>query len=196
MATLQHPERRSLMSTATDDDSQQRFALGLVFVLIALIVATTIGAAVYHYGLPGNDADAAGTASTAPAAPATGVAVITETVVAVVPEGASVRVEGGVVKFYFATGSADIAPGAAEALALVLQGVQNGRKAVVSGYHDTTGDPARNEELAKQRAITVRDVLVGLGVPQDRVTLEKPAVAVGGQGDNAAARRVEVKLVD
>lgn len=184
------------MSTATDDDSQQRFALGLVFVLIALIVATTIGAAVYHYGLPGNDADAAGTASTAPAAPATGVAVITETVVAVVPEGASVRVEGGVVKFYFATGSADIAPGAAEALALVLQGVQNGRKAVISGYHDTTGDPAKNEELAKQRAITVRDVLVGLGVPQDRVTLEKPAVAVGGQGDNAAARRVEVKLVD
>lgn len=184
------------MSTP-DDDSQQRFALGLVFVLIALIVATTIGAAVYHYGMPGSaSADAAGTASTAPAAPATGVAVITETVVAVVPEGASVRVEGGVVKFYFATGSADIAPGAAEALALVLQGVQNGRKAVISGYHDTTGDPAKNEELAKQRAITVRDVLVGLGVAQDKVMLEKPAVAAAGQGDDAAARRVEVKLVD
>ncbi|WP_304306515.1 OmpA family protein [Pseudacidovorax intermedius] len=183
------------MSTP-DDDSQQRFALGLVFVIIALIVATTIGAAVYHYGMPGRDAEAAGTASTAPAAPATGVAVITETVVAVVPEGASVRVEGGVVKFYFATGSADIAPGAAEALALVLQGVQNGRKAVISGYHDTTGDPAKNEELAKQRAITVRDVLVGLGVAEDKVTLEKPAVAAAGQGDDAAARRVEVKLVD
>lgn len=184
------------MSTP-DDDSQQRFALGLVFVLIALIVATTIGAAVYHYGMPGSgNADAAGTASTAPAAPATSVAVITETVVAVVPEGASVRVEGGVVKFYFATGSADIAPGAAEALALVLQGVQNGRKAVISGYHDTTGDPARNEELAKQRAITVRDVLVGLGVAQEKVTLEKPAVAAAGQGDDAGARRVEVKLVD
>ena len=41
----------------------------------------------------------------------------------------------------------------------------------------------------------VRDVLVGLGVPAAKVDLQKPAVTAG-TGNNAEARRVEVKLVD
>ncbi|RZL97856.1 MAG: OmpA family protein, partial [Variovorax sp.] len=56
-------------------------------------------------------------------------------------------------------------------------------------------DAAVNEELAKLRAQTVRDVLIGLGVPADRVDLQKPAVSTGS-GNDAQARRVEVKLVD
>ena len=178
------------MSTRADDDEQQRFALGFLFALIALVVMTVLGVVVYKYGL--SHAPKVPVAATAPAPT---VAVVTETVAVLIPDGASIRVGEGVVNFYFATGSADIAPGAAEALALVIQGVQNGRKAVISGFHDTTGDPAKNEELAKQRAITVRDVLTGLGVPADKVTLEKPAVSTG-TGNNAEARRVEVKLVD
>ena len=134
-----------------------------------------------------------------PAAPSavtgTAVEVVTETVTAVVPEGASIQVTDGVVNFYFASGSADIAPGAAEALALVIQGVESGRQARVSGFHDTTGDRAINEELAKKRAETVRDVLVGLNVPASKVRLEKPAESAG-TGNNAQARRVEVRLVD
>ena len=66
---------------------------------------------------------------------------------------------------------------------------------MVSGFHDTTGDPAINEALAKKRAETVRDVLTGLGVPADKVDLQKPAVTTGS-GNNAEARRVEVKLLD
>ena len=128
--------------------------------------------------------------------PATGaVLVTTETVTVVVPEGASIRVTDGVVNFYFATGSADLAPGAAEALATVIKGVEGGRKAQVSGFHDTTGDAAINEELAKLRAQTVRDVLIGLGVAADKVVLQKPAVSAGS-GSNTQARRVEVKLLD
>ena len=178
------------MSTRADDDDQQRFALGFLFALIALVVMTVLGVVVYKYGL--SHAPKAPPAATA-SAPT--VAVVTETVAVIIPDGASIRVGQGVVNFYFATGSADIAPGAAEALALVIQGVQNGRRALVSGFHDTTGDPAKNEELAKQRAQTVRDVLTGLGVPADKVALEKPAVTTGS-GNNAEARRVEVKLVD
>lgn len=178
------------MSTRADDDEQQRFALGFLFALIALVVMTVLGVVVYKYGL-----SHAPRAPVAAAAPAPAVAVLTETVAVVVPDGASIRVGEGVVNFYFATGSADIAPGAAEALALVIQGVQSGRKALVSGFHDTTGDPGKNEELAKQRAQTVRDVLTGLGMPNDKVTLSKPAVTTG-TGNNAEARRVEVKLVD
>jgi outer membrane protein OmpA-like peptidoglycan-associated protein len=127
--------------------------------------------------------------------PAPGSTVTTETVTVVIPEGASIQVVGGVVNFYFATGSADLAPGAAEALAVVIKGIEGGRKAVISGFHDTTGDAKINEELAKLRAQTVRDVLVGLGVPADKVDLQKPVVGTGS-GNNAEARRVEVKLLD
>ena len=182
------------MSASSDDDSQQRFALGFIFILLGLLLSTVIGTVVYKSVFAGSDEPPAAAAA-APAVPATAVTVVTETVTAVVPEGASIQVVDGVVKFYFATGSADIAPGAAEALALVIQGVELGRQAHVSGFHDTTGDRAINEELARKRAETVRDVLVGLGVPADKVRLEKPA-ETAGSGDNAQARRVEVKLVD
>ncbi len=101
--------------------------------------------------------------------------------------------EGGVVKFYFASGSADLAPGAAEALGDVVKGVAAGKKAVISGYHDTTGDPAKNEELSKQRAFAVRDALAALGIGEDKMELRKPADSTAS-GNNAEARRVEVTL--
>ena len=61
----------------------------------------------------------------------------------------------------------------------------------VAGYHDRSGDAAANEELAKQRARAVRDLLIGAGVPEERIVLRKPAVTVGGASDREA-RRVEV----
>ena len=108
---------------------------------------------------------------------------------------ASIKLENGVVKFYFATGKSEVAAGANEALADVAKGVAAGKKALVSGFHDSTGDLAVNEELAKKRAISVRMVLVALGVPEDKVELKKPEV-MQGSGDNAEARRVEVVLID
>lgn len=188
------------MSSSNDEDSQQRFALGFLFALIALVVFTVVGFATFNYGMSGATLQDSGLPVTqvepaeAPV-PGPGSTVTTEIVTVVVPEGASIQVVGGVVSFYFATGSADLAPGAAEALATVIQGIQSGRKAVISGFHDTTGDPKINEELAKLRAQTVRDVLVGLGVAAEKVDLLKPAVSTGS-GNNAQARRVEVKLLD
>jgi outer membrane protein OmpA-like peptidoglycan-associated protein len=190
------------MSSSNDEDSQQRFALGFLFAIIALVVFTVVGVAVYKYGItrtaPPATAEvaAAGPVMIAGGVPVTpGVTVTTETVSVVIPEGASISVANGVVNFYFATGSADLAPGAAEALATVIKGVEGGRRAQVSGFHDTTGDPTINEELAKLRAQTVRDVLIGLGVAADKVDLQKPAVSAGS-GSDAQARRVEVKLLD
>jgi K(+)-stimulated pyrophosphate-energized sodium pump len=107
---------------------------------------------------------------------------------------ASIMVEGGVVKFFFATGKADLANGAAEALADVAKGVAAGKKAVVSGFTDASGDPAKNEELAKRRAFAVRDALKAAGVADDKIELKKPEHATGS-GDAAAARRVEVTLM-
>jgi outer membrane protein OmpA-like peptidoglycan-associated protein len=104
-----------------------------------------------------------------------------------------VVVENGVVKFYFASGKSDLAKGANEALAEVVKGVKAGQKAVISGFHDSTGNLASNQELAKKRAISVRDTLIALGVPADSIELKKPENAKG-TGDNAEARRVEVVL--
>lgn len=173
---------------SSDDDGQQRFALGFLTILIALVVSTVVGVVVYQRGMARAPAAApvlAGTDAAPVAAAAPGV---------VVTEEASVVVEGGVVKFYFASGSAALAPGAAEALADVARGAgEQGRTALVSGYHDATGDAALNAELAKQRAMAVRDALLELGVPAERVELRKPEVTQA-DGDNAEARRVEVVL--
>jgi K(+)-stimulated pyrophosphate-energized sodium pump len=97
-----------------------------------------------------------------------------------------------VVKFYFATGKAELPNGAAAALASVIKGVADGKKALVSGFHDATGDPAMNAELAKQRAIAVRDALKAAGVDESKVELRKPEQINAGLG--ADARRVEVTL--
>ena len=169
--------------SSSDDDSQQRFALGFLFALIALVVSIVVGAVVYKRGIP----HAPKPAAAAPAQAAVAeVAVVTEDV-------ASVRVENGVVKFYFASGKADLAAGANEALADVVKGVADGKMAVVSGFHDATGDAALNAELAKQRALAVRDALKGLGVAEDKIELKKPEETTA-TGSNAEARRVEVVL--
>jgi K(+)-stimulated pyrophosphate-energized sodium pump len=121
-------------------------------------------------------------AAAAPAAPAAAT------------DGPSIKVEGGVVKFYFASAKAEIATGAGAALADVVKGVSEGKKAVISGYTDASGDPAKNEELAKQRAFAVRDALKAAGVAEDKIELKKPEVLTGS-GDAAQARRVEVALM-
>ncbi|MBC7547997.1 MAG: OmpA family protein, partial [Polaromonas sp.] len=132
---------------------------------------------------------AATAASVAPAADASAAALAAS-------DAASIKIENGVVKFYFASGKADLAPGAGEALADVVkqakEGASSGRKLMVSGFHDTTGDASRNVELAKQRANSVRDALKAAGVSESQVELKKPEEAAAGS--NAEARRVEVSV--
>ena len=108
------------------------------------------------------------------------------------PDADSVQVEGEVVRFYFATGKANPHPDGARALQVIVDGVKAGRKAIVSGYVDSTGSAAANEEIAKQRAFAVRDLLKSLGVADDQIELAKPADIQAGSG--AQARRVEVTL--
>jgi outer membrane protein OmpA-like peptidoglycan-associated protein len=164
------------------DDEQQRFALGLIFALVAAVVIFAITFGYHHVRKL-----AAAPAATAPAA----------TVVAPAPaadaEAARVVVVDGIVKFYFATGKSEVATGANEALAEVVKGIADGKMALISGFHDATGDAAVNAELAKQRAFAVRDVLKALGVAEDKLTLQKPEETMGS-GSMAEARRVEVKL--
>lgn len=169
--------------SSSDDDSQQRFALGFLFALIALVISVVVGTVVVkRVGASGAAAQPAPAVAADAAAPAA---------VAMADE-ASVRVEDGVVKFFFASGKAELAAGANEALADVVKGVAEGKTALVSGFHDATGDAAMNVELAKQRAFAVRDALKGLGVAEDKIELKKPEETTAS-GSNAEARRVEVR---
>jgi flagellar motor protein MotB len=159
---------------AERDDDNQGLVLGLVFSLILLVIALVLGVVLHHRG----QAKAAAPVAAVVAAPAA--------------DGASVRVVDGVVQFFFAYAKADVASGAAEALAEVIKGVAAGSMAVVSGYTDSSGDPVKNEELAKLRAFAVRDAIKALGVPEDKIQLKKPESIVGGAADQG--RRVDVML--
>lgn len=125
-------------------------------------------------------------------APATPAAAIATGAVAAA-EAAAVKVENGVVKFYFESGKSELAPNAKEALADVINAVQSGSTVLVSGYHDATGDPVRNAELAKQRALAVGEALKAAGAPADKVELAKPEQTQAA-GPESEARRVEVKV--
>jgi K(+)-stimulated pyrophosphate-energized sodium pump len=107
-------------------------------------------------------------------------------------DAASIKVESEVVKFFFAIDKADLPDGAATALSSVIKGVAAGKKAVISGYHDSTGDAEKNAELAKQRAFAVRDALKAGGVDESKIELKKPQEVDAGNW--ADARRVEVTL--
>ena len=168
----------------SQDDDNQGLVLGVVFALTALVIALVIGVGIYkknHF-------------APAPAARA-GVAAVPAAVAGplVNSDAASVIVENGVVKFYFASGKSALAAGGAEALGQVVREIATGKKVVVSGFHDATGSAAANADLARQRAQAVRDALQSLGVPADRIELKKPE-QMQGAGSNAEARRVEVAV--
>ncbi|MDO5690905.1 MAG: OmpA family protein [Pseudomonadota bacterium] len=177
------------MSAQDDDNQGVMWAVLIGAVLLAISLA--IGFGLYRTG-KGAAPVAAGASTAMTGGALSGVSGAAAGQGAV-GDGASIRVEDGVVKFYFASGSAELAPGAADALADVVKGVAAGQKAIISGYHDVTGDPAKNEELAKQRAFAVRDALNALGIGEDKLELKKPEVTTG-DGSNAEARRVEVSL--
>lgn len=109
-------------------------------------------------------------------------------------KAASSQKAGPLARLYFELGKADLPADAAVTLAPFVVGAKDKhRTIVVSGYHDASGDAAANEELAKQRALAVRDLLAGAGVPSDRIELRKPVLTTG-DGDAREARRVEVAL--
>jgi cytochrome c oxidase subunit II len=65
-------------------------------------------------------------------------------------------------------------------------------KIELTGYTDKAGNIAQNMELAKQRAIGVRDALMAAGVAKERIGMKPPATVEAG-GDPKQARRVDIK---
>ena len=97
---------------------------------------------------------------------------------------------------YFASGAAALPDDAAAAVAAIKTAAEAapGRKLVLSGFHDASGDPAKNAELAKERAKAVRAALQAAGIDAARLALRKPE-STTGDGDEKLARRVEVRIL-
>ncbi len=173
---------------SAEDDDNVGVVLGALLAVIAVVVAVVAFVGIYKM----KPAKVAPPAS-ALAAPAAGAPSAAAAVAQGLAEAASVKVVDGVVKFYFASGKSDVAAGGNEALATVVSGVAAGKRAVISGFHDATGDPEKNAELAKQRAFKVRDALTALGVAADKIDLKKPEQMLAS-GSDSEARRVEVAV--
>ena len=114
--------------------------------------------------------------------------------VAPAADKAEVKLENGVLKFYFATARSDVAPEAVTVAAEAVKAAKAGKKLVVSGFADSTGNAAANARLSKRRAEAVRAFLVKQGVKAENIELRKPENSTGAQGNNAEGRRVEVKI--
>jgi outer membrane protein OmpA-like peptidoglycan-associated protein len=138
-------------------------------------------------------------AATAPAAPAPAPAVAAPAapvVAAAAPAMAAAEAKWPM-KVYFETGKAQTGAEGQATLKAVAAALAASATAKISitGYTDKTGNADANTELAKNRAVGVRDALKAAGVAEDRIAMKPPVFVEAGTGGNdAEARRVDVTL--
>jgi outer membrane protein OmpA-like peptidoglycan-associated protein len=126
-------------------------------------------------------------------APAAVAAVAAAPVVAAVAAAAAVAPPAE--KVYFALNSTEVTATSEAKLDKIVAYLKanTGATAVLSGFHDPSGNKASNEELALNRARGVRAALEKAGIAKERVSMAKPAETTGG-GAPEEARRVEVSV--
>ncbi len=137
-------------------------------------------------------APAAPSAATAPAA-APAMAPVLAAAAATV-NASPAAAEGLPVSVLFAVGKSSLDADAAKAIEKAVGILRSApaAKVALSGYVDSSGSAAKNAELAKERAMTVRDALQGAGVAADRIELRRPSDIEAGNKDAARARRVDI----
>lgn len=101
-----------------------------------------------------------------------------------------------VMKVFFDTAKYDVSPKFASVATDVADHIKenSGSTVILQGFNDPRGDAAMNAELSKNRAEAVRDALVAMGVPADRIDLRKPNSTVPEGGSYDEMRRVEVTV--
>ena len=175
-----------------EQDSLDSLILTVIFGLIVLVLGVVISVSIYQSRRLGSVSQVARPVIGVPwatHAPSTD----SDSTAQTDSDAATIQVDNGIVKFYFASGNADLGSGAGDALAGVIKGISSGRRIVISGFHDPTGDPAKNIALANLRALTVREAILVAGVSEQKIELGKPQ-QMALSGTNAEARRVEVSL--
>ncbi|MEC5397184.1 OmpA family protein [Uliginosibacterium sp. H1] len=161
--------------SSQDDDDNTRVALTFIGLIVAAVVVGVLTFAVMGLG-------------SRPSAEAPEVELVIEEV-DIAPVGEAL------VKVYYEIGQADLSGDAQAQLAKVVEAAaaQPTLIVLVSGFHDASGNAAQNAELAKQRALGVRQALLSAGVGVERVKLRKPESTLG-DGQAAEARRVELRV--
>ena len=100
-------------------------------------------------------------------------------------------------KIYFDSGKKTVAakydPLIKEIAKVILKSTDKKSVIVLGGFADHTGNPAANEKLSKERATSVQEKLVGLGVPITRTVVEFFG-AEGADVDKKVSRRVEIRV--
>jgi hypothetical protein len=157
--------------------------------VVLLAIGLAVGMGLYRTGKNAGQATATASsagvsagAATAGAAAAASAAPVSTAAMASgdVGDGAAIRVEGGVVKFYFASASAELAAGAAEALGEVV--VAAGKKAVgVFTTRPVTRPGTRSSPSSARWPSAMR------WVRSAEQTLKKPEVTTAS-GSNAESR--------
>jgi len=172
------------------NDDAQNFALMVLAGVVALVIAGVLALAISTSGgQPGEGGAAASAAAPGPAASAQAAA-------AEAAPGAAVPALGEAdARIYFELASDALPAEAAAELARIADAARAdaGKVVLISGYHDESGDAAKNAELAKKRAFAVRHALEANGVARERLVMDKPRVTLGG-ADAREARRVEMRL--
>jgi len=135
------------------------------------------------------------TAPAVPAAPAAAPAPAAPTAVAAAPATTGAAAAGALpAAVFFEVGKFVILDEGKAKIVAAAVAVKQGNvgKVEITGYTDKTGDIAANEELAKNRAKAVKDALIAEGVAESAIVMQPPAY-VTGSGNDAEARRVEIK---
>ena len=201
-----------------DDDTSTRTGLWVVFstvtiLLISVIIwvlkgadgandvaasaapaaAVATSAAGHGQGTSTTDQETAAAAAAQNAASSAQTEAVTEEFVAF--EQATPAQPAG--SIHFESASATLPGDAQKAIATVVEALKaaEGRRVLLAGYHDPTGNIDFHRDLAKRRALGVRDALIAQGIPAQRIILRKPEQTTGS-GNNAEARRVEILLLD
>ncbi|NOT87016.1 MAG: sodium-translocating pyrophosphatase [Lysobacter sp.] len=102
---------------------------------------------------------------------------------------------GRMAKIYFASGSAALPADAAQTLSRVIATLKTNpdSRVAISGYHDASGNPQINADIARSRAQAVQEALVKAGVGESMIDMRKPELTTGN-GDPVEARRVEITV--
>ena len=174
-----------------ENDGDHRALVGLIIgiaVTIAITVALASGVVATMGSAPAPSASAPSASAPPASAPPASAPAAAAGTPAPTPAASTATL-------YFASGQKALAADAAATLAPVLEALKAGadRRVAISGFHDRTGNAEVNAELAKQRAMAVRDALVAAGVAEARIELRRP-VQTEGDGTDREARRVEVSV--
>jgi membrane fusion protein, multidrug efflux system len=101
---------------------------------------------------------------------------------------------GATLSVNFATGKYTLDAEAVRLLKGFAPAIKAGANPIdVTGFADRTGNRAANVELARRRALAVRDALVHEGIAADRIRLKAPQ-DVTGPGSDREARRVDIAV--